>query len=144
MAPYARQPAIRADQTAIFEGYRLTVGDYVAEAWGWDEQIQQTGFWKHHPLEQFEVIEIDNAFAGGLHIVEDAGDYHIRMIYLLPAFQNRGIGARLITDIHTAARNMNKGLSLKVIHCNPASSLYERLGFVLTEEINGLKSMHWA
>ncbi len=144
MASYSRRPALQSEKEILFEAYWLTVGEYVSKAWGWDEKIQREGFWKHHPLTQFEVIEVEHVFAGGLHVVEDKTDLHIRMIYLLPAFQNHGIGSSMIIDIHTTAKSKNKGLRLKVINCNPVTSLYERLGFKLIDERNALKSMLWA
>ncbi|MHB1084530.1 MAG: GNAT family N-acetyltransferase [Thiobacillus sp.] len=128
----------------IFEGYRRTVGEYVATAWGWDESFQRGGFWENHPLKEFETVEIENEFAGGLHVAEDEVDIYIRMIFLLPKFQGRGIGSALIEDIHATARNRKKGLCLKVINCNPAFALYERLVFKIVNESDSSKNMRWA
>ena len=143
MATYNRRPATESERETIFEGYRRTVGEYVATAWGWDESFQREGFWTHHPLNGFEVIEIENGFAGGLHVAEDEADLYIRMIFLLPEFQGRGIGSALINEIHATARKRKKGLCLKVICCNPAASLYERLGFKLVDENDSSKNMRW-
>ena len=143
MATYTRRHATESEMEPIFEGYRRTVGEYVAMAWGWDESFQRDGFWMHHPLNEFEIIEVDSEFAGGLHVVEDEVDLYIRMIFLLPKFQNRGIGSALIEDIQATARKREKGLCLKVINCNPAASLYERLGFRVIDESNSSKDMRW-
>jgi GNAT superfamily N-acetyltransferase len=144
MLTYDLRPATESEKDRIFESYRITVGPYVARAWGWDESFQRNDFWRHHPLEDFKVIEVKNRFGGGLHLVEDESDIYMRMIFLLPEFQGFGIGARIVTDIHDAARNKGKGLRLKVIHCNPAKRLYERLGFIVTEQDDSSQDMRWA
>lgn len=144
MATYDRRPATESEMETIFEGYRRTVGKYVASAWGWDESIQRSGFWEHHPLKEFEIIGLENEFAGGLHVAEDEVDLYIRMIFLLPKFQGRGIGSALIEDIHATARKRKKGLCLKVINCNPAFALYARLGFKLIDKSDCSKNMRWA
>jgi GNAT superfamily N-acetyltransferase len=132
MKAYDLRPAMESEKDRIFESYRVTVGSYIAKAWGWDESFQRENFWKHHPFKEFNVIQVESRFGGGLHLEEDESDVYIRMIFLLPEFQGFGIGSRLITDIHGSALSRGKGLSLKVLHCNPAKRLHERLGFVVT------------
>lgn len=144
MNAYQLRPAAWSDRDHLFEIYRITVGPYVAEAWGWDESAQTSGFWKHHPLEEFKIIEVESRFAGGLHLEEDESDVYVRMIFLLPEFQGPGIGSGLIADLHGAAGRKGKGLSLKVIRCNPAKRLYERLGFVVTAQDSSSFDMRWA
>lgn len=144
MTEYDVRRATESEKDRIFESYRTTVGPYVAKTWGWDESFQKGNFWKHHPLQDFKVIQVGNSFGGGLHIEEDETDLYIRMIFLLPEFQGMGIGSRLITDIHSLARDKGKGLSLKVIRCNPAKRLYDRLGFVVTAQDDSSHDMRWA
>ena len=140
---YELRTAAESDIKRIFECYRITVGPYVEKAWGWDELTQISGFWKHHPLEEFKVIEIQNEFAGGLHLEEDQTNLYIRMIFLLPIHQGNGIGSQVITDIHNIARRSKKSLMLKVIKCNPAKDLYKRLGFELINEDETTQDMLW-
>ena len=143
MASYHLRPAKESEKNRIFEGYRDTVGPYVAETWGWDESFQTANFWKHHPLRDFKIIQVEHSFGGGLYIEEDESDLYIRMIFLLPEFQGIGIGTRLVTDIHSLAQVKGKGLSLKVIRCNPAKKLYDRLGFTVTGEDDSSYDMRW-
>lgn len=141
---YDLRPATESEKDLIFESYRITVGPYVAKAWGWDESLQRENFWKHHPFKDFKVIQLENSFGGGLHMEEDESDVYIRMIFLLPEFQGLGIGTQLITDLHHVARNQGKGLGLKVIRGNPACRLYERLGFIVTGQDDTSQDMRWA
>lgn len=143
MADYHLRPAEHADESLIFESYRLTVGPYIAEAWGWDETYQRKGFWTELPLAGFRIIETGNLFAGALHVVEDDVALHIRMIFLLPGFQRRGIGSALIRDIQEDGRRKGKAVELKVITCNPARHWYEQLGFQAGSERDSLLDMRW-
>ncbi len=104
MTNYNLRQASESDKARIFESYRITVGPYVAQAWGWDESFQHKNFWTYHPLEDFKIIELDNSFVGGLHIEEEESDLVIRMIFLLPDFQRLGIGSQLLTDLLSQAR----------------------------------------
>jgi len=141
---YELRAATAAEKDCIFEGYRTTVGPYVAHAWGWDEAFQREKFWEAHPLREFKVIQVDARFGGGLHVEEDAADLHIRMIFVLPEFQGQGIGSRLLTHIHCLAGHQEKGLCLKVIRANPAERLYHRLGFAVTGQDESSYDMRWA
>lgn len=143
MTPYSRRPAMPAEKARVFAGYKCTVGVYVASAWGWDEKWQRENFWVNHPLAEFEIIEVGSALAGGLHVVADPDDLHLRMIFVLPEFQNRGIGTALIREIQTAAHQGGKGLRLKVISHNPAAALYARLGFKLMDESDSSLNLRW-
>ncbi|HLM00911.1 MAG TPA: GNAT family N-acetyltransferase, partial [Pyrinomonadaceae bacterium] len=60
-------------------------------------------------------------------------------IRLLPEFQNRGIGTKLIKDVLAASIAKNKPVRLQVLKINPARNLYERLGF----EISGETGTHF-
>ena len=118
-----------ADRVFLFESYKKTLGPYIERVWGWDEAFQNLGFWKHNPLSRFQVIMVDELAAGGLHVEEDHDVIAIRMIFVLPEFQNRGIGSSVISDILAQARSSAKHVGLKVIKHNPAISLYESMGF---------------
>jgi ribosomal protein S18 acetylase RimI-like enzyme len=68
----------------------------------------------------------------------------IRMIFLLPEFQGRGIGAELLQGEVARATEAGKQLHLKVIKINPAKKLYDRLGFVVVEEDDATYHMRLA
>jgi GNAT superfamily N-acetyltransferase len=54
--------------------------------------------------------------------------------FLLPAFQNLGIGRWLIDRVVSRARSAGLPVRLRVFRVNPARQLYERMGFVPTHE----------
>jgi GNAT superfamily N-acetyltransferase len=117
------------DQMFIFEAYKEALKEHVNRAWGWDEEFQRTGFWKHHPIEQFRVIEVDGERAGGIHVEIGNACNFVRLIFLLPTFRRIGLGSALLLQEVERARKEQKAVGLKVIKSNPAKSLYDRLGF---------------
>ncbi len=52
-------------------------------------------------------------------------------LYILPEFQNQGIGTAIILDIIEEAHQDCKPVRLRVLTSSPAKVLYERLGFVV-------------
>jgi len=54
---------------------------------------------------------------------------------VLPGYEGRGLGTRLLTCLVDAARGMYPALALSVRHDNPARRLYERLGFVTVGDV---------
>ena len=56
-------------------------------------------------------------------------------IAVLPQYLGRGIGTLLLQHLLEAAKQRYPRVILSVRTTNPAKSLYERMGFVVTEEI---------
>ena len=141
---YILRKAEKKESTLIFEGYRATVGPYVERAWGWDDGLQVAGFWKYHSISEFQVIEVEKKFAGGVHVKEEENKTYIKMIFLLPRYQNKGMGTSLIKDLQKVCCTKSKSLNLKVIKGNPAIHCYQRLGFVIVDEDESFIMMQWA
>ncbi len=118
-----------SDQDWLFDTYKATLKPYVEWAWGWDETFQREGFLKHHPLHEFQVVMFSDQMAGGLHVEEQDTRHFVRMIFLAPAFQNLGLGTRLLLSEMRKAHLLGKALHLKVVKINRAKALYERMGF---------------
>jgi putative acetyltransferase len=131
------------DQEFIFEAYKKSLKEHVDWAWGWNEEFQRAGFWTHHPLAQFRVIEVDGKRAGGIHVAESDAVNFVRLIFLLPQFRMRGLGSALLMQEAEHASKEHKALSLKVIKSNPAKSLYDRLGFIEVAQDEVSYEMRW-
>jgi ribosomal protein S18 acetylase RimI-like enzyme len=60
---------------------------------------------------------------------------HIQIedLYILPEFQNQGIGTAIVLDIIKEAYQDCKPVRLRVLTSSPAKVLYERLGFVVVQ-----------
>jgi N-acetylglutamate synthase-like GNAT family acetyltransferase len=87
----------------------------------------------------FWIIEKEGETIGRLYLHPAYGDsMRIIDITLLPHRRNSGIGGQLLKDIIAFADGRDKSVSIHVESFNPAKKLYERLGFRLVSETNGV------
>jgi len=119
-----------------------------------EQELQQTG-WTELQKQQFVLMQFlaqkadyERKFpdavqqivlhkqqpAGRLYTCSTDTNIHLIDISLLPKFQGKGIGTYLLNNLLAKAQNHNKTVSLQVLKDNPAKHLYERLGFIITEE----------
>ena len=107
------------------------LGPYVEKTWGWDDALQRRFVDEVLSAGAGQIVVIDGTDAGVWHVAEHDSYTFLISIRLLPEFQNRGIGTRLITDL---LNNADKPVHLQVLKVNPARVLYERLGFQVSGE----------
>jgi len=110
----------------------------------WQFDMQRREYDGRFPDAQYDVIEIDGQPAGRIWIGRRENETRLLDIALLPQFQNRGAGTRLVTNLIDEARNTGKRLRHMVFVLNDnADRFYERLGFVVIEDLGGYKHMEW-
>jgi len=122
-----------------------TLRDLVVRTWGaWDEERQRRYVGQILASEGTRIVQIDSMDAGILDVEEHERVLHIETIGLLPAFHGRGIGSRLIRDTCTQAAERLFAVTLTVQRENRrATTLYERLGFIVTGETMTSLAMTW-
>ena len=94
-------------------------------------------------LEDFERMTFFAYRSGGRIVgvaalrVESEGTGRIRYVYILPEYQNRGIGTNLLTHLEQRAKEagLRRLRSLTVGKANWAIHFYKKLGFGLAEKI---------
>ena len=98
----------------------------------WDDVVQKEYYDKfiNNVRENAYIIEYDNKDIGFYNgeILED-GDYEIGNICIIPEYQGKGIGTKILEDI--IKENQERNIKLQYFKQNPVGKLYERLGFVL-------------
>lgn len=104
---------------------------YVSQTWGWDENWQRDNFAEEFDTRNGKIIVFENQDAGFLWYKETSPENLLVSIRLLPEFQNKGIGTRIIENL---IKNSDKPIKLQVLKINPARRLYERLGFQITDK----------
>lgn len=109
----------------------LVMKDYVTQTWGWDEDWQRQYFIKNFDKNNGEILVNDNADIGFFRVVEEQDETFLVSILILPEFQNKGIGTKLIRDL---ILKKTKPIRLQVLKVNPAQDLYKRLGFEVISE----------
>ncbi len=106
--------------------------EYVQEAFGmWDAAIQRRRLDEVFSPATHSLIVVDGVRAGLLVVEDRTSELFLAQIFLLKAFQRKGIGSTLIGGLIERARAEKKPLRLRVLRVNPARALYERLGFVV-------------
>jgi ribosomal protein S18 acetylase RimI-like enzyme len=109
--------------------------DVVTRQFGsWDPKTQRLNFNTKWPAQQFSKIIMDGNVVGGIWLDEHDEFRQIREIQIHPTYQGQGIGTRVVQDVIDKSQQMDKKLMLKVLHENHALALYERLGFVVTDD----------
>ena len=107
---------------------------YFEASGGWDDAEQRERFRGHFAdPSSIRVIVFGSRDIGCLS-VDDLGDsLFIGFIGMLPEYQRRGMGTRLLQQVIAEADRREIPVQLRVLKVNPARSLYERLGFVVVD-----------
>jgi ribosomal protein S18 acetylase RimI-like enzyme len=110
----------------------------------WQFDMQRREYDTRFPEAAYHVIVIDQQPAGRIWVGADSEQVRLLDIALLPEFQNRGVGTRLVQKLMTYAANQEKVLRHMVfVLNNNAERFYERLGFKQIEEFGAYKHMEW-
>ena len=126
----SRRPASEADREFLYDLLRESLGPHIEATYGpWDEKRQRRSFLETTDLIEHEIVELDGASIGSLHVEEHQDSFELHRIFILPENQNRGIGTRLVREILSAAASKNKSVRLQVFRVSPAIRFYHRLGF---------------
>jgi GNAT superfamily N-acetyltransferase len=127
--------ATAGDLEFLFSLLRASLGPYVVQTFGpWDDAEQRARFLAATDPATHRVVELDGRPVGCLAVRRLPDEVRLNRVLLLPEFQNRGIGTRLVREVLDEARAAGLPVRLRVFRVNPASRLYERLGFVATGE----------
>lgn len=130
---YALRQATAGDYDFLYRLKATTLKPYVAATWGWDEADQQARFAAQFRPETSCIVVVDGRDVGELKVERRKDEFHIAGIYILPAWQGRGLGSQIILDVIDRATGEGQPVSLQVLKVNPARRLYERLGFEVVE-----------
>jgi GNAT superfamily N-acetyltransferase len=110
----------------------------------WQFDLQQKEYAANYPGIEYEVILVDQQPAGRIWISRDDEQIRLLDITLLGEFQNRGVGTVLLRGLIAEAVRANKRLRHMVFVLNTdARRFYERLGFVVFEEVGAYLHMEW-
>jgi putative acetyltransferase len=118
------------DRTFLYDLHRVAMHDYVDATWGWTESDQQERFDRRFDPSLVRIVVLEWRDIGALTVTRMPLELVLGNIEILPAFQGRGIGTRVVQALLAEANTKQLPLTLQVLKANPrARSLYERLGF---------------
>ncbi|MBY8876117.1 GNAT family N-acetyltransferase [Actinacidiphila acidipaludis] len=142
MTSIGLRPATPADDEYLFQLHKAALGDYVAQIWGWDEEVQRAFHERLFDPGRWQIITVDGADAGMIDVDHGPAGPYLGRIEIHPDHQGRGIGSRLIRELVEQARGHGQDLTLDVLAVNHrAQALYRRLGLreVARHGENGIK-----
>lgn len=153
-ASIALRPATPEDEPFMLAVYASTRADEMQLVDWADEQkqaflrmqfnAQKTSYLNDIPNSEYSVI-LNNGVPVGRLIVDRSSTEVLLLadIALLPEYRNTGIGTSMIKDLKNEAAAKGQCLRLHVENFNPASKLYDRLGFKKVDEFSFYWRMEW-
>jgi ribosomal protein S18 acetylase RimI-like enzyme len=133
--PYSLRQATNRDYAFLYALHRKTMREYIEPIWGWHEEWQEEYFQKKFDPFNRQIVQVGGRDAGVLVLEEREGETYLSLIEILPEYQNRRLGSRLVMGLIERAQQRNQRLTLHVLKSNiPALRLYQRLGFIIEAE----------
>ena len=119
------------DRDFLYDLGPATMREYVEQTWGaWNDALYDEQFEATFNLALDQIIMIDGQKAGTVRVEHFPDCDYIGRIYILPTYQNQGIGTAIIQELIAKSHQQGRPLELRVLKSNPrAQQLYERLGF---------------
>jgi GNAT superfamily N-acetyltransferase len=125
------RPATRGDLDFALTALEASMRESVEAAYGaWDAAEQRALFARSFDLASHRIVRCDGADTGVLAVESRVHCLHLARVFLLPRFQRRGIGTRVVRALLESARARPCPLELR---------FYERLGF----RVVGETPTHW-
>ena len=148
------RPVNESDESFLLALYGSTRDEELAQAeWAegqkeaflrWQFDLQRREYLQRFPDARYELITVNGEPAGRFWTGEDAEQIRLLDIALLPEFQKRGVGTVLLRRLMDEAVRANKNLRHMVfVLNNDAHRFYERLGFVVIEDLGAYKHMEY-
>jgi len=140
MIDYSLIKLIPADETYKEFGYQVkkaAEGEYITSMFDWDEDVQRSYHIKAWQQQKPDIITYGGKLIGTIATIESEDCIEIGQFFILPDYQNKGIGTHLLKGILDKADQLGRNVTLKFLKNNPVKSLYVRNGFrvVDTSEI---------
>jgi GNAT superfamily N-acetyltransferase len=104
---------------------------------------QQSHYREHYPDGEHYVILVNEDAVGRLYVADIEKEVRILDITILPHHRNAGIGKPIIRELMAEAAAIGKPLRIYVERFNPSLVLFERLGFMKSEESGYSYLMEW-
>jgi ribosomal protein S18 acetylase RimI-like enzyme len=134
------RPVNTADLPFLINLRRLTMGPHL-EAAGIELDEQEMLARIHSHFDSGQIIESAGEAIGLLKVVRETRTWTVVQVQILPAWQNQGVGTRLVAETIADASKFGAEVVLSVLKVNKARRLYERLGFSVISESDSAYTM---
>ena len=105
------------------------------QVWGWDDSYQRELHNRRFAAQDVCIIQFCGVDVGFLAISHTSGMLKVNQLFILPEYQERGIGSACMRRILDDASLEQKPVMLQVLRVNTRSiAFYQRLGFTIVGE----------
>ena len=116
---------IRADETYKEFSFRVkkaAEGAYITSMFGWDEDVQRGFHDKAWQQQKPDIITYEGKPIGTVATIESEDCIEVGQFFILPDYQNKGIGTYLLKRILDKADQLGRTVTLKFLNNNPVKS----------------------
>jgi ribosomal protein S18 acetylase RimI-like enzyme len=129
-AQVIRRAATEADVEFARKTHHAAYRDVIVQQFGnFDEKVQDEFFAKSWNPQTHEVLVSGDSEIGYCSIEHFPDHIFAHELVLLPEFQGKGIGTKILQELLEEAKAKNIPIRLQVLKENQAQHLYRRLGF---------------
>jgi ribosomal protein S18 acetylase RimI-like enzyme len=111
---------------------------------GWNEAVHGARFSEKLATLPFLVAETNGRPVAAVSSTLHGDHLRVNELLVLPAFQNRGLGSRLLLGELERARHARVPVRLYTLRLNRALRFYERHGFVITAQRDEYIDLEWS
>jgi GNAT superfamily N-acetyltransferase len=118
------------DSEFAYEVKKAAFREHVEKVWGWDEEEQRRLHERRFASQDFQVIQVSGIDVGIFSIVREPDCLKVKQMFILPEYQNKGIGEACMMHIIRDAEGCKLPVRLQVLKVNSrAMAFFQRLGF---------------
>jgi GNAT superfamily N-acetyltransferase len=110
----------------LWQLHNKSLKQYITQTWGWNEDWQRRDFTEKFNPADGEIIVIDGVDAGFWRVNNHETEILLSSIRILPEFQNKGVGSKIIKNLLDESE---KPIRLQVLKVNPARLFIRKIGF---------------
>ena len=123
------------DSEFVFGVKEAAFREYVEQIWGWDDTYQKDLHNRRFDSQDVRIIQFHEIDVGFLSAANTSDAFKVDQLYILPAYQGKGIGAACMKRIIDDANLEQKPVTLQVLKINTrATAFYQRLGFTIVDK----------
>jgi len=129
-AKVTKRMAIEADIEFARKTHHRAYHDVIVRQFGnFDEKMQDDFFAKSWKPETHQILMSGGSEVGYCYIEYFPDHIFAHELVLLPEFQGKGIGSKMLSKVIEEAKAKNIPIKLQVLKENQAQHLYRKLGF---------------
>src|SRR5579885_2108044 len=108
---------------------RTVMESYVSKTWS--GTAERNAYFEKNKFDRAstKIIQVNGKDIGRLSLIRSKDSLVLDNIHLLPEFQGKGIGTKIIEQVMNDAHAQGQSVALQVLRVNPAAKLYLKMGF---------------